>query len=438
MSCSDKLICENLAPDTDNSLLFNNHDVCELARKYGTPLYVMDADRIRNRCREIKSAVLEAFGPGSFVAYASKAASFKEMYRIINDENMYTDVVSCGEMATAQSAGFPLERAFFHSCNKTDEDIETGVLKKVGYFVVDNIEELDVLNSVCERHNCTQKVLIRLTPGIDPHTFAAVATGNVDSKFGFGITTGMAEKAVEKALCLKHIKLCGFHCHMGSQIFDTSVLEDAAEIMLDFIAYVGDKYGFKTSLLDMGGGFAVRYTADQKCPDVKKQINSLATCIKSKCAELGIQMPDVCFEPGRFIVADAGLTVYTVGSVKEIPGFKTYVSVDGGMTDNVRYAMYGSEYTVVYPRDVQCKCNMKCTLVGRCCESGDIIQPDIMLPETIKRGDFVAVLTTGAYNYSMASNYNRIPRPAVVMLEGNSSKIAVRRETESDLISLDT
>lgn len=434
---NEKLISENLSVDGSGSLMLGSHNVCELAEKYGTPLYLMDADRIRNRCRLFRTAAAEAFGADSVVAYAGKAASFRQIYRIMREEGMYIDVVSCGEIATALSAGFPLERAFFHSCNKTDRDIEFGIDNGVGFFVADNIEELEAIDIIAGKKGCSQKVILRLTPGIDPHTFAAVATGNIDSKFGFGIPNGLAEQAVQTALKLKHINLCGFHCHMGSQIFDTEVLENASDIMLEFISVMKKKYGLLTQILDMGGGFAVRYLPEQASPDIRAQILSLARRMKKKCAECGISLPSICFEPGRSIVADSGLTVYTVGSVKRIPGFRNYVSVDGGMTDNVRYAMYGSHYTVVFPSDMNKACTLKCSLVGRCCESGDVIQPDIFLPEEVKRGDMVAVLTTGAYNYSMASNYNRIPRPPVVMTEGDEIFVAVRRETEDKLFALD-
>lgn len=436
MKNSDCLICENLSIK-DGRLFFAGQDVASLAKEYKTPLYLMDGDRIRSRCRTYIDAASGAFRGGFRIMYAGKAAAFKGIYKILKEEDMYIDVVSCGEMLTAKAAGFPLERAYFHSCNKTDDDIRFGIESGVGYFVVDNEEELFVIDEIAQSLGRVQNILLRLTPGIDPHTFAAVATGVIDSKFGFGISTGMAEDVLRKALALKGVDLCGFHCHLGSQIFDRQVFIDGAEIMLEFAALAKNKHGFETQQLDIGGGIGVRYLASQSAPDISDYVSSLGAFVSEKCAELGIKVPVIGLEPGRSIAADAGMTVYTAGSVKKIPGYSVYVSVDGGMTDNVRYAMYEAPYTLVCPEKMDEEFSMKCSVVGRCCESGDIIQPDVMLPESIKRGDLIAVFTTGAYNYSMASNYNRIPRPALVMLEGGKSYVAVKRETYEDLLKLD-
>lgn len=429
---SGKLLCSNLTIE-GSSLYFAGQRVSSLAEKYGTPLYLIDADRVRERCRTYKSAA----GENARIMYASKAASFKAMYRIMNEEDMYIDVVSCGEIATALAAGFPLERAYFHSCSKSDEDINYALDNGIGYFVVDNEEELFAIDGLCAKRGIKQNILLRLTPGIDPHTFAAVSTGNVDSKFGFGITTGMAEDMLRKSLSCGNIKLCGFHCHMGSQIFDESVFMDASDIMLSFVALAKQKYGYTAEQLDLGGGIAVRYLPSDPEPDISAIVSKLVKHVEKRCLEMDVKMPVIGFEPGRSIVADAGMTVYKAGSVKCIPGFKTYVSVDGGMTDNIRYAMYKSPYTVLAPEYMNDEQTMQCDLVGRCCESGDVIQPCVDLPERIKRGDYVAVLTTGAYNYSMASNYNRIPRPALVMLSEGDSFIGVRRESFEDVCSLD-
>jgi len=436
MKNTDYLICENLSLK-DGKLYFAGQDVAELAREYKTPLYLMDADRIRNRCRTYIDAANKAFNGIFHIMYAGKAAAFKGIYKILKEEDMYIDVVSCGEMLTAKEAGFPLERAYFHSCNKTDEDIFYGIENGVGYFVVDNEEELYAIDKISKSLGKVQNILLRLTPGIDPHTFSAVATGVIDSKFGFGISTGMAEDILRKALELESINLCGFHCHLGSQIFDRQVFIDGALIMLEFVAMAKSKYGFDTHELDLGGGIGVRYLSSQEAPDISDYILSLGEFLKEKCKELNIKLPLIGLEPGRSIVADAGMTLYTVGSVKKIPGYSNYVSVDGGMTDNVRYAMYEAPYTLVCPEKMNEDYSMKCYVVGRCCESGDIIQPDVMLPESIKRGDLIAVFTTGAYNYSMASNYNRIPRPALVMLEEGKASLAIRRETNEDLLRLD-
>lgn len=429
-------ICDNLSAD-GGRLCFAGVPVSDLAQTYGTPLYLMDEDRIRNRCRTYTDACRRAFGDRFRILYASKAASFKEIYRIIASEGLGADVVSVGEIATARAAGFPMERAVFHSCNKTDEDIRFALDAGVGTFVIDNEEELFALEEILAARGQRQDVLIRLTPGIDPHTFAAVATGNVDSKFGFGIATGLAEDILAKALSLSHITLRGFHCHMGSQIFDPAVFFDAADIMLDFLALARDKYAFTAGELDLGGGIGVRYLPEQTAPDIAAIIESLGRHLVDRCAALDLPLPRIGFEPGRSLVADAGLTVYSVGSVKTVPGFRTYVSVDGGMTDNIRYALYRAPYTLLAADKLAEPCDMPCTVVGRCCESGDMIQENVPLPSSLSRGDFLAVLTTGAYNYSMASNYNRIARPPIVMLAGGEARIAVKRESLEDLLRLD-
>ena len=398
----------------------------------------MDEDRIRENCRVYKTAMERAFGAGSYPLYASKAASFKRMYTIMQEEKMAIDVVSAGEIATAKRAGFSMERAFFHGNNKTDADISYAMAANVGYFVADHEEELEIISREAKSRGIRQKVLLRLTPGIDPHTYEAVATGKVDSKFGVAIETGQAEHFVQHALSLPNLRLMGYHCHVGSQVFDEdgSVYHNAAKIMMTFAAEMKKKYGAELQMLDLGGGYGVRYTDADPQVNIPENIEQLAGTIKSLCAELSLPMPAVLLEPGRSIVADAGLTIYTAGSTKSIPGYKNYVPVDGGMTDNPRYALYGSKYTVYLANRANEDANFRCDVVGRCCESGDIIQPNVLLPEP-KRGDLIAVCTTGAYNYSMASNYNRIPRPPVVMLSGGKPTLAVRRETVDDLTALD-
>lgn len=431
------LLCGNVSADPSGRLLFAGVDTNELARQYSTPLYLMDEERIRERVRTYKAAVKSAFGEKGGVLYASKAASFKRIYEIMKEEGMGIDVVSSGEIYSAVKAGFPLEHAYFHSNNKTDADIKFAIENKIGYFVADNAEELYAIDREAKEKGIIQPVLLRITPGIDPHTFAAVSTGKVDSKFGSAIETGAAEEILRLSLSLSSVKTVGFHCHVGSQVFDSEVFLLTADVMLKFIAAVKEKYGFITEKLDLGGGFGVRYLPSHPHIDIAANIEQIGFFIKSKAADLGVDVPVILFEPGRSMVADAGMTLYTVGSVKRIPEFINYVSVDGGMTDNIRYAMYRSPYTLLPAGKMNEDRNMKCTVVGRCCESGDIIQTDVMMPESMKRGDILAVLTTGAYNYSMASNYNRIPRPPIVMLSGGKSYVAVRRETIDDLVSLD-
>ena len=430
-------ICENLAVTDEGVLTFAGQDTTALAAKYGTPLYLMDEDRIRQRCRTYLAAVREAFGENGRVLYASKASSFKRMYAIMKEEGMGIDVVSAGEIATAKAAGYPLEQAYFHSNNKTDADIRYAMDCGVGHFVVDGPDELTAINALAADRGVTQGVLLRITPGIDPHTYEAVATGKVDCKFGSAIELGHAEEITGLALSLPNVRLDGFHCHVGSQVFDSSVYNATVDVMVQFLADMAARYGYHAPMLDLGGGFGVRYVADDPTIDIAASIREVGQRVREKIAEYGIPLPVVGFEPGRSIVADAGMTLYTVGSVKKLPGYKTYVSVDGGMTDNPRFVLYGSAYTVVPPARMLDSRDMTASVVGRCCESGDILQENVPLPADIRRGDLLAVLTTGAYNYSMASNYNRIPRPPVVMLRGGDSYVAVRRETVEDILALD-
>ncbi len=432
-----EMICDNLKRNDSGELCFAGIELSPLAKKYGTPLYLYDEERIRHNCRTYLSAVREGFGDNSRVMYASKAASFKRVYEIVKEEGLGIDVVSCGEIYTAFLAGFSLENAYFHSNNKTDEDIEFAISKGVGYFVVDNAEELFAIEEVAEKYGIKQKIMLRITPGIDPHTYAAVATGKVDSKFGSAIETGQAEAITSLALTFPHLDLCGFHCHVGSQIFDAEVYLATSKVMLSFIADMDRKLGFICRDLDIGGGLGVRYIEDQPMLDIRKTILTVAEEMKKTAKSLGIPLPRISLEPGRSIVADAGLTLYTVGTVKRIPGYKSYVSVDGGMTDNPRFALYGSPYTILPVMGEVGEDSELCSVVGRCCESGDILQENVPMPADIQRGDLLACLTTGAYHYSMASNYNRIPRPPIVMLSDGDSYVAVKRETIEDIVRLD-
>lgn len=428
------MICNNLSVNAEGHLCLGGQDTVELAKQYGTPLYLLDEDRIRERCRTYKKAMLEAFGPKAMPLYASKAASFKQLYRIMKEEGMGVDVVSSGEVYTAVSAGFPMERAYFHSNNKTDADVAYAMENGVGYFVVDNREELDAIEREAAARGITQKILLRLTPGIDPHTYAAVNTGKVDSKFGSAIETGQAEEMTAYTLAQPHIHLSGYHCHVGSQVFDSDVFLRAAAIMLDFAAKMREKYGFELEELDLGGGYGVRYLEEHPEIDIQANIIAVGLAVKAHCSVLSMPIPAIRMEPGRSIVADAGMTLYSVGTVKRITGYKNYVSVDGGMTDNPRYALYNSPYTVLLANRAEDKSEkFRCTVAGRCCESGDILQENVSLPADVSRGEILAVLTTGAYNYSMSSNYNRIPRPPVVMLRDGESYLAVKRESFADV-----
>ncbi|MEE1279578.1 MAG: diaminopimelate decarboxylase [Oscillospiraceae bacterium] len=431
------MICDNLKVNEQGHLLFAERDTTLLAQKYGTPLYVMDESRIRYNIRQYVNAMKEAFGEKFLLLYASKACSFKEMYRIANDENIGVDVVSEGEIYTAKAAGFPMHRAHFHGNNKTDREISLAMDASVGYFVVDHADELVAISKEAQRRSITQKILLRITPGIDTHTFEAVMTGQVDSKFGSAIETGHAQEITRLALSLEGISLEGFHCHVGSQVFDSDTFFMSADIMLSFIADIREKFGYTAKELDLGGGYGVRYLDSDPYIDIADNIRQVAEHIKAACKRLSLPVPTILLEPGRSIVADAGMTLYTVGSIKRLDGYKNYVSVDGGMSDNPRFALYGAPYTVVLPEKMHESCDFECSVVGKCCESGDILQENVKLPQSVKRGDLLAVLTTGAYNYSMASNYNRNPRPPVVMLSEQSERVVVRRESLEDIIRND-
>lgn len=430
------ILSDNITRNEDGRLSFAGFSVPALADEYGTPLYLMDEQRIRHNCRMYTQTFAECFGECALPLYAGKAASFRQIYRIMQQEGMGIDAVSIGEIHTALSSGFPAEKIFFHGDGKTDDDIRYALEHQVGYFIVDNPDELLALAHEAKRQGVVQKILLRVTPGIDPHTYKSINTGTVDVKFGVPLETGQAFAFVEQALALDSVDVRGLHCHVGSEVFDETVFEDTIDVMTDFMAQLFSRLGYATPMLNVGGGYGVRYLDSDKHIDIPSRIRSVADHLKQRCSALGLQLPFFLMEPGRSIVADAGMTVYTVSSVKRIPGYKYYIVIDGGMSDNPRYALYGAPYTVLHA-DRESQFYAVYDLAGRCCESGDIIQPAVQLPIDTGRGDHIAVCTTGAYNYSMASNYNRLGRPPVVMLNEEGSYLAVRRETLEDLIALD-
>lgn len=430
------MLHSNLNINGKGHLTFAGVDTCDMAKKYGTPLYLMDEDRIRQNCRAYVDSMRKYMPKGSNPSFASKACSFKKMYEIANEEGMTVDVVSIGELYTAQKADFPTEKIFYHGNDKTDADIEYAIKSGVGTIVVDSLDELYAIDRIAGKLGVIQSILLRLSPGIDPHTQEKISTGKIDCKFGIGIETGQGMPAALKADELPNIYLKGFHCHIGSQCFEYTPFSDAAEIMLKFIKEFKEKSGKKVEILDLGGGFGVRYIESDPKIDYAECIKGLSGEIYNLCETLEITPPAIIMEPGRSIVADAGLTMYTVGSVKTITGYKSFVSIDGGMTDNPRYTLYGADYTVLVANHADKAPNFNATLAGRCCESGDLIQENVNFYKP-QRGDNIAVLCTGAYNYSMASNYNRVPRPPVVMIKGGNDYVAVCRETLEDIIALD-
>lgn len=411
-------------------------DATTLAEKYGTPAYILDTDAVREMCRMYKSAFAEYFGEKSTPAFAGKALCYKGIYSLVSEEGLAADCVSPGELYTAKSAGFDMGKVFFHGNNKTDDDLRLALSYGVGHIVVDGMDELAALDRIAGEAGKVQNVLLRITPGIDPHTHKKIITGNVDSKFGMAIMTGQAFDFVRAALECKNIKLDGFHCHVGSQIFDIEPFTEAADIMLAFIAKIRAEFGYTAEMLNIGGGFGVRYTSADPEIDYVRNIRDLGGEIDKMCALYGIEKPVIIMEPGRSIVAAAGSTLYTCGTVKTVTGFRSYVSVDGGMPDNPRYTLYQSQYTILNASHADRDADFECTVAGRCCESGDLLAEGISIAKPV-RGDIIAVLVTGAYNYSMASNYNRIPRPPIIEVSGGEDRVAVRRETYEDLISLD-
>lgn len=430
------ILYEHLDINEKGHLTIGGMDTVELAEEYGTPAYILDEEVIRKNCRTYRKAAAEYFGADALPLYASKALCFTEIYRIAAEEGMGIDCVSGGELYTAKRAGFPAERIYFHGNNKTDRDIRDAMDMGVGTFVVDNRDELIALSEEAQRRGKTQRILLRITPGIDPHTHRAIMTGNVDSKFGNAIVTGQAMAIVKEAIALEGIDLAGLHCHIGSQIFDIDPFADAASIMIRFIAAIKEECGFEIRELNLGGGLGVRYTEYDRTIDYAAAIRDIAAVVTGYAKEHGITMPRVILEPGRSLVAAAGITLYTVGSVKEIPGFKNYISVDGGMPDNPRYALYQSTYTALIANRANEARDYRATLAGRCCESGDLLGEDMEIQHA-KRGDILAVLVTGAYNYSMASNYNRLPRPPVILVKNGQARVTVRRESYEDLVRND-
>ncbi|NLN82553.1 MAG: diaminopimelate decarboxylase [Clostridiales bacterium] len=427
---------ESLGINEQGHLTVGGCDAVGLAHRYGTPLYVMDETVIRKALAEYKKSIDENYENGGMVAYASKACSFKEIYRIVMQENCGIDVVSGGELYTAMQVGFPAERIYFHGNNKTEAELRMALNYGVGRIVVDNLPELYRLSDISISIGKKTNIYLRITPGIDAHTHDFVKTGQIDSKFGFTLENGDALKAVKTAIKLDGVELKGLHCHIGSQIFEEDPFVFAAETMLDFMAQIRDVTGTVLTELNLGGGFGIRY-AENDCPKAYSEyMRAVSGAVKARAAKLNLPVPFIVIEPGRSVVAPAGITLYTVGAVKDIPGIRSYVSIDGGMTDNPRYALYKSSYTALIANKADQPPDCKFTIAGRCCESGDLIQENTML-QSCQHGDIMAVLATGAYNYSMSSNYNRLPRPAVVMVKDGESRIVVKAEDYEDIVRND-
>ena len=431
-----QFVMDCLSVNEKGHLQMSGCDLVEAAEQFGTPAYVLDEATVRKNCRSYVDSIKEYYGGNGLALYASKALSCKYMYRLIDEEGMGADVVSGGEIYTALSAGFPAEKLYFHGNNKTPDELEYAIKNGVGRIVADNRTELERINEIAGGLGVCVKVIIRITPGVDAHTHSFIKTGQIDSKFGAILETGEADEIVGLAASMKNIDVTGFHCHIGSQIFELAPFELAAEIMMNFIADMREKHGVTARELDLGGGFGIKYTEKDTPIDYGEYMRAVSETVKRVAAERDIPLPFIIVEPGRSVVAEAGLTLYTVGTIKEIPGIRTYVSIDGGMTDNPRYILYQAEYTAVSAENPEAPRDSVITLAGKCCESGDLIGENMEISK-LHTGEVVAVLSTGAYNYSMASNYNRIPRPPVLFAADGEIKTAVRRETYEDMLLCD-
>lgn len=416
----------------ENELCIGGMKASELVKNYGTPLYVMDEKLIRDTCREyIKS--FKCKENRNRVAYAGKAFLTVEMCKLINEEGLCLDVVSGGELYTAYKAGYPLDNVYFHGNNKTLEEIEMGVKLGAGRFIIDNLWELEKVNEIAEKYNKIQKVYLRLTPGIEAHTHDYIKTGQIDSKFGFAPIGDNILNAVKSALAFDNIALVGLHCHIGSQIFDTEPFGDAAEIMLKFIDNIRQETGHTISELDLGGGFGIYYSEGDMPKKTSEYCKVILDRVDKVCNELNLDKPILTIEPGRSIVANAGTTLYTIGSIKEVQGIRKYVAVDGGMTDNIRPALYQAKYEAVLANKITESDEEVVTIAGKCCESGDILIKDIKLP-FVYSGDILGIMSTGAYGFSMSNNYNKNLRPAVVFVKDGEGRIVSKRQSYKDLI----
>ena len=421
----------------DNVLHIGGVNTLDLVKKYKTPLYVFDEELIRNKCREyIKSFKVKE--NGNKVAYAGKAFLTKYMCKLVCEEGLCLDVVSGGELYTAYKAGMPMENILFHGNNKTVDEVKLGIELGVGRFVVDNFYELDLIEKFCLENNKTQKIYFRVTPGIDAHTHKYIRTGQIDSKFGFALINGDFYKAVEKVKQYKNIELVGLHAHKGSQIFEIKPFLDEVEIMLKLLKEVNENNDdINLTEVDLGGGIGVYYTEEDKPKTISEFCEAIINKADEVCEELNIKRPTLLIEPGRSLVANAGSTIYTVGSIKEIKNVRTYVSVDGGMTDNIRPSLYQADYECGIVNKInKTGHNHKVTIAGKCCESGDILISDTEIGD-INSGDILITTTTGAYGYSMASNYNKIPKNPVVFVQNGEDKLACKRQSYEDLLALE-
>lgn len=413
--------------------MFGGLDTVMLAKEYGTPLYVVSEDIIKEKCEEIRDSFLLKY-ENVKAAYASKAFLNLAMCKIVEREGLSLDVVSGGELYTAITAGFPMKKIFFHGNNKSRAELELAISNDVGRIVVDNLYELELINEIGNKMNKKPGILYRITPGVESDTHKYVITGQKDSKFGIPLVENIIFEAIKLGMEYENVELLGFHFHVGSQIFDNGSHIRATQKAMNLIKQAKDRFGFITKELNTGGGYGIYYAEGDNPKPISYFTDAIIETVFEKCKELNLDIPTIIIEPGRWIIGDAGITLYTMGSIKEIPGIRTYAAIDGGMPDNPRPALYGSKYEAIVANKANEEVKETVTIAGKCCESGDILIWDLKVPR-IQSGDILAVLSTGAYNYSMANNYNKVTRPAVVLVNEGYSEVIVERETYEDLIA---
>lgn len=432
---NENMLTGTMTINPKNHLEIGGVDTVDLVEKYGTPIYVYDIARIKEQIQAFKS-VFQERNTSAQVAYASKAFSCLAMYQLLAKEDVSLDVVSGGELYTAMKAGFPSERIHFHGNNKSKEEIEAALDYRIGCFVVDNFHELKLLDQLTQERKEQVDILIRVTPGVEAHTHEFISTGQVDSKFGFDLRSGQAEQALEKIAKMPYINLLGLHSHIGSQIFETAGFQLMIERIFAQVQKWQEILNFDLKVLNLGGGFGIRYVPEDNPLPIKEHINAIISAVEENAAQVNMSIPEIWIEPGRSLVGDAGITLYQIGSQKQIPDVRNYLAVDGGMSDNIRPALYDAKYTGILANRANDPTTDRYSIAGKACESGDMLIWDLPLPEPAAN-DILAVFSTGAYGYAMASNYNRIPRPPVVFVENGKDFLAIQRETYADLIRLE-
>lgn len=435
MTMNERMLTGTMKINAKNHLEIGGVDTVDLVQKYGTPVYVYDIARVKEQADKFKKTFKQK-NVKAQVAYASKAFSSLALYQILAKEDVSLDVVSGGELYTAIQAGFPSQRIHFHGNNKSESEIEAALDYQIGCFVVDNFYELEMLDRLSREREQMINVLIRVTPGVEAHTHEYISTGQIDSKFGFDLNSGQAQKALQSIAGMPYIELLGLHSHIGSQIFETEGFTMAIETLLKQAKQWQEDFGFELKVLNLGGGFGIRYIPEDEPLAIEEHTTAIIESVESSIKELQLSMPEIWIEPGRSLVGDAGVTLYQIGSQKKIPDVRQYLAVDGGMADNIRPALYDAKYTGILANRANDATEETYSIAGKACESGDMLIWDLPLPKAESK-DILAIFSTGAYGYAMASNYNRIPRPPVVFVENGKDFLAIKRETYADMLRLD-